>query len=199
MIGWLSGKIRSRKEDRLLIDTGGVGYEVQVAKTALPSLGNAGDSIEIYVHTHVREDSLSLFGFPTLAERELFLQLVKVSGVGAKMAMSILSALPMSQLTQAIQNRDINRLRQTPGIGKRMAERLVTELADRMAEIPVSSAKQPDKLSTELATSSEDVISALLNLGYKQHEAQSALVQINFSKFTTFDTILKETLKVLAK
>jgi len=197
MIGWLSGTIRQRKEDRVLIDTGGVGYEVHVAKTS--SMGNAGDLIEIYIHTHVREDAITLFGFSSIVDRELFQQLIGVSGVGAKMAMNILSALNASQIVQAILSKDNVRLQQIHGVGKRLAQRLVIELSDRLKDFSLPGGAEKSPPFTSLPSSSEDVISALINLGYKRPQAEQALDGIDLSKSSSFDRILRESLKQLAK
>lgn len=198
MIGWLSGTVRRVAKNGLTIDVGGVGYEVLLSASALSHVGEIGNNVELFIHTHVREDAISLFGFPTLADRELFEHLISVSGIGAKSALGILSAMPGDALIQAIGRKDAGLIQQTPGIGKKTAERMVVELSDKLRGfslgISATLAHQVDP-----GTPAEEVVSALLNLGYRRTEAESALSRVEVSKFNSFDSMLKETLKVLAR
>ncbi|HLG20057.1 MAG TPA: Holliday junction branch migration protein RuvA [Bdellovibrionota bacterium] len=198
MIGWLKGTIKEKTGDSVVIDTGGVGYEVHVSVFTNAGLGPASSPVEVYVHTHVREDGITLYGFASPRERELFRVLILVSGVGAKTAMGILSALPLDRLVGAIRSGDIPTLQRTPGIGKKTAERLVVELRDRLKDFPLH-ADMHAPAPHGRGDVNDDVISALVNLGYKRPDAEMAVARIDLSKFGSFDRILKETLKLLTR
>ncbi len=197
MIGWLQGTVRDLRADRATIETGGVGYEVHLPAPALAQL-KAGSAAEIFVHTHVREDAIHLFGFLTSSDRELFEALLTVTGVGAKTALGILSSISSDTLISAIQRRNTGVLQTTPGIGKKTAERLVMELYDKLKGFAVSGrvavSGRPHAGSPE-----EEIVSALLNLGYRRTEAEAAVARVELQKFNSFDRMLKETLKVLAR
>jgi holliday junction DNA helicase RuvA len=197
MIGWLSGTVRHVAGERITIEIGGVGYEVLVPAPALPRIGTLGAKVELFIHTHVREDAIQLFGFLTSNDRELFHQLLTVSGVGAKTALAVLSAMPTDNLVVAIQRKDTATLQRTPGIGKKTAERLVLELAEKLKGFAVSAGAVIGRIEPD--SPEHEVISALLNLGYKRFEAEAAVGRIELSKFNSFDRMLKETLKVLAR
>ena len=197
MIGWLSGSIRRISPDRATIDVGGVGYEVFVPAQAISQLGGLGSKVELFIHTHVREDAIHLYGFSTLSDRELFEHLIGVTGIGAKTALSILSSISGDALIQAIQRKDVGLLQRTPGIGKKTAERMVLELTDKLRGFEISRGGIVHRLQP--GTPEEEVVSALLNLGYRRNEAEAAVSRIELSKFNSFDTMLKETLKVLAR
>jgi Holliday junction DNA helicase RuvA len=198
MIGWISGTIREYLPGRVLIETHGVGYEIYIYSSLEQLLGRIGETAELYIHTHVREDDLMLFGFRSLAERELFQQLNMVSGIGAKTAMNVLSSLPSNRLIQAIRSGETTLLKQVPGIGKKTAERMVIELRDRLKHL--SSVPAPEDAKARGGSSaSEDLVSALVNLGYRRTQAETAVSQVELSKFTSFDRMLKESLKVLSK
>ena len=201
MIGWLSGKLLQHSAHQIVVDTKGVGYEVTVTPHTLASLlgrSSGGHDIQLFIHTHVREDGITLYGFSTLLDRELFLLLTSVSGIGAKTAMGILSALPVDRLIAAIRTNDTPFLQRTPGIGKKTAERLVVELRDKIKDFsfPVDALAGPSRMGDPTVN---DLISALMNLGYKRPQAEAAVGQVDLSKFNSFDTILRETLKVIAK
>ncbi len=192
--------VRHHLDDNLLIDSGGLGYEVHVTPSVLSTYGLIGSKIELFIHTDVREDAILLFGFPNIEDRKLFQLLLSVNGIGAKTAMTILSSLPLPQLIEAIQNRDVALLQSCHGVGKKTAQRMVTELSDRIRD-HFNLRKQNISQITKngISTSKDELVSALLNLGYKRPEAEIALSQVDFSKFSTFDRILKETLKVMAR
>ena len=198
MIGWLSGTVRERFSDRLLIDTGGVGYEVHVTTLTSASQGDPGSRAELYIHTNVREDEITLYGFSSLREREIFRLLTTVSGIGARTAIGILSAVSIDVLVTAIRGNHTAALQKAPGIGKRTAERMVVELRDRLKTFDVGSdGKAPIPRTGEPLA--EDVVSALLNLGYKRPDVESAVSHVDVSKYNTFDRILRETLKALSR
>jgi len=176
VIGYLRGKLRRSSPEKLLIDAGGVGYEVAVSLFTFSeierrSAGTAAPEIELFVHTHVREDQLALYGFATEEERELFEQLITVSGIGPRLALTILSGLPAPDLLQAIAASDIPRLTRVPGVGKKTAERLVVELRDKLQAL----AKAAAPAAAMPTTSDDDLVAALENLGYKRPHAERAV------------------------
>lgn len=172
MIGHLRGSILERTPERVLLDVGGVGYDVHVPLSTYYEIEKAAASgtISLYVHTHVREDEISLFGFWTPREKVLFERLIAVSGIGPKLARVVLSGMAPEDLTQAIASADLGRLATIPGIGKKTAERIVLELRDKMrdlaAELPAGSGAP---------AADQDVVSALVNLGYKPVQAERAV------------------------
>mgnify|MGYP001217582836 CR=1 FL=1 len=172
MIGYLRGSILERTPERVLLDVGGVDYDVHVPLSTYYEIERAAasGSISLYIHTHVREDEISLFGFWTTRERLLFERLIAVSGIGPKLARVVLSGMAPEDLTQAIASADLGRLATIPGIGKKTAERIVLELRDKMrdlaAELPVGSGAP---------AADQDVVSALVNLGYKPAQAERAV------------------------
>jgi holliday junction DNA helicase RuvA len=198
VIGWLSGVLRGRFGDRVLVDAGGVGYELTVPASLSALLVDTGSRVELYVHTHVREDEIALYGFPSFQDRQLFLVLTSVSGVGPKTALSVCSAFPRDRIVEAIRTKNISLLQTIPGIGKRTAERIVVELKDRLKEFAPSWEGRAGT-SRVPETDTDEVISALVNLGYRRPAAEAAFAQIDLSKTPTFDSMLKETLKILAK
>ncbi len=196
MIAWIKGTVKDRFEDRVILDQGGIGYEVQLSILTASTV-NAGDERQVYIYTYVREDILSLFGFATWNERELFLQLIKVSGIGARTAMGILSALEPGLIVQAIVHKDVATLQSVKGIGRKAAEKIVLELSDRMKEFQLAS--KIHMATSRIPHPHEDVVSALINLGYKKPAAEMALAKIDLPEAAGFDQILRETLKVLGK
>jgi len=156
--------------DHLIIDVAGVGYQVSVPLSTYNEIPDDGEDVSLHVYTHLREDSLSLFGFLTEAEKNMFMLLLGVSGIGPKLALAILSSLSVQELSRAILSSDESRLFSIPGIGKKTAARMVLELKDKMKLIMPMIAPLPEEavVSDDL----EDVISALVNLGYKKPQAE---------------------------
>lgn len=179
MIAYLAGKILAKHTTTVIIDVGGVGYEVNIPLSTFYDLGEAGAPIQLTIHTHVREDTLQLFGFKTLRERDIFLRLLSVSGVGPKLALTMLSGLSADELVGAIRSGDLVRLTRLPGVGKKTAERLVLELRDKIAELASAETDTGTTTAPPLANSPqtvrEDVLSALVNLGYQKVAAEKAL------------------------
>ncbi len=173
MIGFLRGRLLRARPERLLVEAGGVGYEVAVSLFTFSELEPVGVGAEValFVHTHVREDQLALYGFATEAEKELFERLITVSGIGPRLAQTILSGLPAPDLLQAIAAGDLARLTRIPGIGKKTAERMVVELRDKLQALAREAAP-----SRPTAASDEDLVAALVNLGYKPSQAEKAVV-----------------------
>ena len=173
MIARLKGSLASARPDRALVDVGGVGYDVVIPLGTFAALPPVGESVTLLIHTHVREDALQLFGFASEPERRLFEKLISVSGIGPRVALTVLSGLPPAELARAIAAQDTRRLSMIPGIGKKLAERLGVELKDKMGDIG-SSPPAADALPRTSAT--EDAVGALLNLGYKPSQAEAAVL-----------------------
>lgn len=165
MIGRLTGKLSAKQPPQVIVDVGGVGYEVHVPMSTFYSLPATGEAVALYTHLIVREDAHILYGFATLDERTAFRQLIRISGVGARTALSVLSGLSVADLAQAIALQEGARLTRIPGIGKKTAERLLLELKGKLAEVTVSAAQEH----------SSDVLNALLALGYSEKEALIAV------------------------
>jgi Holliday junction DNA helicase RuvA len=177
MLGWLRGRVLSEEPSGLILDVGGVGYELT---TPVGTLGraprDANDLVEVWVHTHVREDALELFGFASELERRVFRLLVSVPNVGPKLAIGVLGALPIPELSRAIAGRDLGRLGKVPGIGKKTAERLVVELIDKLPALapPEGSGKTSGGKGAPVGTA-QLLLKALVNMGYRPAEAERAV------------------------
>jgi len=184
----------------VIIDVGGVGYRLTIPLSTFYSLPETGE-VSLFTHTHVREDALLLYGFLSIEEKELFIILIGISGVGPKLAVNILSHIPTGDLRRAIATGDVKRLSGLPGIGKKTAERLVLELKDKVGpidQLPASS----DTTSVAGPTAGalvNDVISALVNLGYKENMARKVLENMELAPDLTMEEILKGALKVLVR
>ena len=173
MIAYLRGQLFEKGPDSVVIDVHGVGYKVAVSQQSLMGLPAQGASVELRVHTHVREDALLLFGFTSAEEEELFHLLVLVSGVGPKLALNILSGLPPQELAHAIAHNELARLTKLSGVGKKTAERLVVELADKLKSSTMLLKKTAGGRAMPKAAG-DDLVSALTNLGYRPADAERA-------------------------
>jgi Holliday junction DNA helicase RuvA len=169
MIGHLRGKLLSKYPQEAMIEAAGVGYDVVISVPTYTSLPAEGAEVALYIHTHIREDTLALYGFLNREEKRVFERLITVSGVGPKLAVTIQSGLSTERLVAAIRGHDHATLSQIPGIGKRLAERLVVDLKDKLEDL----ATAPHLVET--GPSTEDVLSALVNLGYQRALAQKAI------------------------
>ena len=169
MIGRIKGILIEKIPPFILLDCQGVGYEIEVPMTTFFDLPDEGSEITLLTHLVVREDAHLLFGFATTSERQMFRQLIKVNGIGAKVALSILSSIESNELTNAIKTDDTNMLIKIPGIGKKTAERLVLELKDRVKDIEVTQA------SKNVITNIDDIENALISLGYSASQASIAI------------------------
>ncbi len=179
MIASLTGIVQQIGGDRCVIDVGGVGYEVFLSATALSQLPESGESVFLHIHTSVREDAIVLFGFPELCEKELFLTLKTVSGIGPKLALAMLSGMAVDLLCQAIGGEDIKGLTTISGVGKKTAERICVELKDKVGDIRPVTHKKSDVQGTLPASSvAADTVSALVNLGYSDSVARGALAKV---------------------
>ena len=197
MIALIRGVVASRAENHLVIDVQGVGYRVFVSPSV--SLGlSTGSDIKLHIHTHVREDAFHLFGFPTEMERELFLSLQKVRGIGPKLAMTILGATTKEALVAAVSSGDVKRLTHIPGLGKKTAERILVELQETFKAILPSTQLAGGKDSEE-ARLWTDVVSALSNLGFKPAAIDAALQEVRDmpDKPADFDGLFREPMKRL--
>jgi Holliday junction DNA helicase RuvA len=190
MIGRLTGTLLEKNPPQVLIDVHGVGYEVDVPMSTFYNLPASGEKTTLLTHFVVREDGQYLYGFGSESERYAFRQLLKISGIGARMALAVLSGLSVSDLAQAIARQEVGRLIKVPGIGKKTAERLLLELRGKLADALPSAA-----LAVE--DSQHDILNALLALGYNDREAASATKQLP-PGCTTSDGI-RQALKLLSK
>lgn len=201
MIALLTGRLAFKAPTHLVLDVQGVGYEVFIPLSTFYNLPNLNDSLSLSIHTHVREDAIQLFGFSTQQEKEAFVLLMTVSGIGPKSALGILSALPVSDLVSAIQSADVEKLETVPGIGKKSAGRLVLELKDKLTKLHPGSMPAVDSVTTGQDKIFEDALSALTNLGYRAPDAKEALKQVRKSQsgLLSLQELIRETLKALAR
>jgi Holliday junction DNA helicase RuvA len=175
MIAFLRGRVHNKQPNRVIVDVSGVGYDVHVPLSTFYNLGDEGAEVSLRVHTHVREDTLQLYGFLTELERQLFERLIAISGIGPKLAIVVLSGMEPRDLMAAVQRADVARLTTIPGIGKKTAERIVLELKDRLAQIAVPVAAEPAAAASSADQLRADLLSALLNLGYHRQQAEKAI------------------------
>jgi Holliday junction DNA helicase RuvA len=194
MIAHLRGKLLSKQPDRAVIEAAGVGYDVAITGPAYAELPSTGVEVALFIHTHVREDALSLFGFISEDEKRLFEKLISVSGIGPKLAITVLNGISTERLVAAIRGNDLASLTKISGIGKKTAERMVLELRDKLDHFAVT-AKAPAAASAV----EEDVLSALVNLGYQRSAAEQALKHVAKEKSASFDALFRETLAALRK
>ncbi|MGK7346608.1 MAG: Holliday junction branch migration protein RuvA [Candidatus Nitrospinota bacterium M3_3B_026] len=194
MIAWLSGRLASKKPTRVVVETGGVGYEVYVSLNTFYALPGEGEMAALHVYTSVREDAIQLFGFAAEREREVFEMLIGVSKVGPRLALGVLSGLTCEQLARAVMEKDIARLSAAPGIGKKTAERLVMELQDKFEWM--SAGKEGPEAAGDGRL--DPVMEALVSLGYKKDEAKRAAARaLRESGDSGVETALKEALRML--
>jgi Holliday junction DNA helicase RuvA len=195
MIGSLRGKLISKQAPHLLVDVGGIGYEVEAPMTTFYSLPGIGEEVQLHTHLVVREDAHLLFGFATEQERRLFRTLIKVNGVGARMALTILSGIETDEFIQSIRSGDTDRLVKLPGIGKKTAERLIVEMRDRLKDWQIETGRPatagPDR---NHGTAVDDAVSALVALGYKPQEASRFVLAVAVDGMDS-ETLIREALK----
>jgi holliday junction DNA helicase RuvA len=193
MIAHLRGKLLAKHPNQAIVETGGVGYDVTISVPTFSELPGTGGEVALHVHTHVREDIIALYGFLRPTEKGLFEKLITVSGIGPKLAITILSGMAADEMVNAIRSNDIARLTRIPGIGKKTAERMVLELRDKL---PVE--KHGEIVATpSLTPVEEDVLSALVNLGYQRAAAEKAMSTV--SKNGQFDNMFRQALTALSK
>jgi holliday junction DNA helicase RuvA len=177
VIAFLRGKLLEKHPNQVIVETGGVGYDVVIPISTFSALPEAGSEVQLRIHTHVREDALSLFGFLTTDEKTIFEKLISVSGIGPTLAIKVLSGMATSDLTTAIRNDHVEQLVRIPGVGKKTAERIVLELKDKLEGVAaVAAAGVPATLTASaLSVIEQDVMSALLNLGCNRASAEAAV------------------------
>jgi holliday junction DNA helicase RuvA len=196
MIAHLRGTLLSKHPNQAIVETHGVGYDVAISVPTFTELPPKGAEVALHIHTHVREDALSLYGFLRLSEKHLFEKLLTVSGIGPKLAITILSGMPADEMVGAIRGGDVARLTRIPGIGRKTAERMVLELRDKLP----APAGMPETSSPPASPVEEDVISALVNLGYQRAAADKALLAARSGKDSqSFDALFRQSLASLSK
>ncbi len=195
MIGFLRGLIIKKQPPLLLLDVQGVGYEVEAPMTTFYALPEKDAEVEIYTHLVVRDDAHLLFGFATENERHLFRTLIKVNGVGAKMALTILSGIEADEFALCVQNNDAARLTKLPGVGKKTAERLIVEMRDKLDDLPASTTTAKTAVSTQIENDPvNEAVSALIGLGYKPPEASRFVLAVASDGMSS-EELIREALK----
>jgi Holliday junction DNA helicase RuvA len=196
MIAHLRGKLLAKHPNQAIVETGGVGYDVVITVPTFSDLPGVGSEVALHIHTHVREDQIALYGFLRPTEKVLFEKLITVSGIGPKLAITILSGMAADEMVGAIRGNDIARLTRIPGIGKKTAERMVLELRDKL---PALGTEVITPVST-LSAVEEDVLSALMNLGYQRPAAEKALASLGTnSPNASFEAMFRKALATLSK
>ena len=196
MIAHLRGKLLAKHPNQAIVETAGVGYDVTISVPTFSDLPVLGAEVALYIHTHVREDQIALYGFMRPSEKLLFEKLITVSGIGPKLAITILSGMAADEMVRAIRGNDIVRLTRIPGIGKKTAERMVLELRDKLPDPGTPSLPAMPTISGM----EEDVLSALTNLGYQRAAAEKALAgAVKNNKDGPFDAMFREALSALSK
>ena len=193
MIGRLTGLLIESAPGQLLIDVGGVGYEVEISLTTYPQVLETEGPVTVHTHLVVRDDAHLLYGFASIGEREMFRTLIKVNGVGPRMALGILSGLDSASFARAVTGNDLKALTALPGVGKKTAERLIIEMRDKVDSFDVSGS---DNLSTIINSVIEDAESALIGLGYRPHEAARAVSLVS-DPAEDVESLIRQALKLL--
>ena len=193
MIGSLRGKLIEKRPNQILVDINGVGYQVQIPLSTFASLGALHTETSLLIHTHVREDQLTLYGFVTARERQCFELLISASGVGPSLALKILSGMSIEDLVPAIRKGDLAQLVKIPGVGRKTAERIVVELRDKLVVIDVPDAGRRSTRSQL----EEDVASALSNLGYDTKSVERAIEKSRAASGADFEKLLRSSLQIL--
>src|SRR3954468_6585846 len=194
MIAHLRGRLIAKHPNQAIVEAGGVGYDVTISVPTYSDLPAFGGEVALHIHTHVREDAIALFGFLRSEEKLLFERLISVSGIGPKLAITILSGMPTADMVSSIRGNDIARLTRIPGIGKKTAERMVLELRDKLEHFVATPAAPP------VSPIEEDVISALVNLGYQRSAAERALAAAaKQGPKADFDVLFRDALAALSK
>jgi Holliday junction DNA helicase RuvA len=194
MIAHLRGRLISKHPNQAIVEAGGVGYDIAITVPTFSDLPAVGSEVALFIHTHVREDAIALFGFLRADEKQLFEKLITVSGIGPKLAITILSGMATAEMVGAIRTNDHARLTRIPGIGKKTAERMCVELRDKLEGFGTTPTAAP------VSAVEEDVISALTNLGYQRAVAEKAVERaVAAAGRENFDAIFRAALGVIAK
>ncbi len=198
MIAHLRGTLLEKHPNLVIVDTGGVGYEVMIPVSTYSSLPETGTEVQLHIHTHVREDALQLFGFISGADKALFEKLITVSGIGPKLAVTALGGLTAPDLAQAIREGSVEQLVRIPGVGKKTAERMVLELRDKLDLIPGIARAAAASAKSAFNATEEDVISALANFGLARPAAEAAVTKAkSASEANDFDGLFRRALKLV--
>ena len=196
MIGRLRGRLLERRPTHLLVDVGGVGYDVMIPLSSFYQLPDDAESVDLFIHTHVREDVLQLFGFLRAAERRVFRQLIAISGVGPRLAIAFLSGIGVEELVVAIADGDRARLQRIPGVGKKTAERVLLELRDKLS-LDEDDAPLPANPEESASGVRSDALSALINLGYSRDKASKALDKAIDEGSESLEAVIRSALQQL--
>jgi Holliday junction DNA helicase RuvA len=206
MIAHLSGKLLSKEPNQVIVDVGGVGYDVTIPLSTFYDLDDEKSDVQLLIYTHVKEDALQLYGFKTANERKLFVHFISVSGVGPKLGIALLSHMKADELIESIKSNNLARLTQIPGVGRKTAERLVVDLRDKMIQLSQSQVAEETGVRPETTyvssegTARADALSALLNLGYQRSGAEKAIdAALAEGGDVTVESILRRSLKKLAR
>jgi Holliday junction DNA helicase RuvA len=194
MIAHLRGKLISKHPNQAIVEAAGVGYDVAISVPTFSELPALNAEVSFFIHTHVREDALALFGFLRAQEKQLFEKLLSVSGIGPKLAITILSGMPADAMIAAIKGNNVAALTRIPGIGKKTAERMVLELRDKLDAFSTAA-----EVAGAASPVEEDVLSALVNLGYQRALAEKALARLGNVSDENFDALFRKTLAAMAK
>jgi Holliday junction DNA helicase RuvA len=198
VIAFLRGRVIDKQPNRIVVDVGGVGYDVHVPLSTFYETGDEGAEVSLRVYTHVREDALQLYGFLTDLERQVFERLIGISGIGPKLAIAVLSGMDSRELIVAVQRADVARLTGIPGIGKKTAERIVLELKDRLTQLAA-----PAVVGTPVGTAGDrlrtDLLSALQNLGYHRQQVEKVINSVTSAVDVTFEQALRSALRELMR
>ena len=194
MIAKINGTLERKVPGEVIINVGGVGYQVFIPLSVFYRLPEVGGAVSLYIHTHLREDALQLFGFLEHEEKQVFLSLNSVTGIGPKLAINILSGIPAEELARALKEGDQPRLVSIPGVGKKLAERMIVELRDKFLTMPAEEMGRSDGSQPV-----RDAISALVNLGYRQGDAEKSVREITRNGEKTLAEVLKEALRRLSQ
>jgi len=194
MIAYLKGKIHQKATGQVVLDVGGVGYCAFIPLSTYLRLGDEGSSCELHIYTHLTDSALALYGFSTDDERELFLKLIAISGIGPKLALNVLSGIGPTELEEAVQNSDVARITLIPGIGKKLATRIALELQEKME-------KREKVLGVRGTKEKEDLISTLMNLGFRRKEVEGVVDQVikALKPQAGIENLLRECLRKLAR
>jgi len=194
MIAHLKGTLIHKSPNAVIVDAGGVGYAAAIPLSTFAKLSEVGDEVELHIHTHLTDSSLSLFGFATAAEKELFLKLVSISGIGPKLGLNILSGIGPADLEEAVRSNDVARLCLIPGIGRKTAQRVALELASKLDKKEKAPGLRPTR-------ETEDLLSALTNLGFRKKEVEAVVDDVikTLTPAAGIEKLLRECLRRLAR
>ncbi len=196
MIAYITGRIISKASDSVIIENNGIGYEILIPLSTFYNLTDDQKEVSLYIYPHVKDETLTLFGFYTMLEKRIFLMLISITGIGPKLAINILSGMGPEDLLNAIANEDIGHLCRIPGIGKKTAQRMVLELKDKSSNIIASEKIAQREIDDPLI---KDAISALVNLGYPEETARSALKKVSKKiRGADLELLIKESLRIIS-